>query len=224
MMFVFCQVTLMCWGGSGGVVSSGGGVVLLPVACLCTVEKKLKEVFSTGGKTRDPRSNRTRPASELPWNLRRLSEFHLSDVGFELPHHKNLFLASSSPVLSCLPNCETGSPVDSSPSPLQHFPTRPCSVWWIFHRAEETALLLLAGPILRLGPSSRYLSPSETIVSVCLGREWWAYHIRRKRSVYSPKSYTVSFSSGIQGRPGFHLRNNNNNHGRGPHYQLIDWW
>lgn len=54
---------------SGGVVSGGGGgggVVLLSVGCLCTVEKKLKEVFSTGGKMREPRSNRTWPASELP--------------------------------------------------------------------------------------------------------------------------------------------------------------
>lgn len=43
-------------------------------------------------------------------------------------------------------------------------------------------------------------------MSVCLGREWRAYHIRRERSVYSPKSSTVSFSSEIQGKPGFHLQ------------------
>lgn len=41
-------------------------------------------------------------------------------------------------------------------------------------------------------------------VSARLGREWRAYRIRRKRCVYSRKLYTVSFSPGTQGRPGFH--------------------
>lgn len=184
------------------------GVGGLPVCCFCAQWRKDWRKFLV--QEEHWLGNHDPIAPCLPLNYHEtcpLWELHTSGVGFELPHDKTKSFPHrfSSHVLLCLPSYETGSPVDSSPSPLQHFSARPCSIWWIFHRAEETALLLLARPILRLGPSSRYLSPSEMIVSVCLGREWWAYRIRSKRSAYSSKSYTVSFSSGIQGKPGFHL-------------------
>lgn len=214
MVFVVCQVTLMCWGGSGGVVSGGGGVVLLPVGCLCTTEKKLKEVFSTGGKTREPRSNRTRPASELPWNL---WEFHLSDVGLELPHDEFFSRPLVSPKLwdrvssglvsissAALPRPPLLRLMNISSSRRDGPPPA--------RRSYSQTRSELSVPITFR--DDRVGVPRKRVVSVS--------HYEEAGCVFTQITHT-SFSSGIQGKPGFHLWSNNN-HSRGPHYQLIDWW
>lgn len=84
---------------------------------------------------------------------------------------------------------------------LPHFPTRPCFIWWIFHRPVET-VLLLSHPIPRHRPGSQYLSPSETIASLRRVRgtsgDRVAYHMKKNGSVYSLKLYMPQSAASIK--------------------------
>lgn len=99
-----------------------------------------------------------------------LGYFHLSYVGFELPHNKIIsslsWLASSHSLVS--PRLWYSFSwgfisISFCTSPPAHF------IWWIFHRPVET--VLFSHPILRHCPSSQYLSPSDMITSLhCAGQ------------------------------------------------------
>lgn len=141
---------------------------------------------------REPRSKGTWSASELPWNLRRLWEFHLSDVGIELPHAKFFSRPLVSPKLW---DRVASGLVSISSAALPRPP--------LLHLMNISSSRRDSPPPARRSYSQTGSKLSVPITFrdnrvVCLGREWGAYHIRRKRGVYSPKSYTVSFSSGIQ--------------------------
>lgn len=130
-----------------------------------------------------------------------MREFHLSDVGFELPHNKNVssqVLLSSSRVLSLVLRwtllhllCSTSPPASA-----------PFDEYFIEQKRQPSSCspVLFSDSVRALGTYHLQMMT----VSVCLGSGWRAYRIRRKRCVYSRTLYTVSFSPGIQGRPGFH--------------------
>lgn len=108
MVFVVCQVTLMCWGGSSEDVSGGELVVVfvggrLAVCCFCVQWRKDWRKFLV--EEEHWLGNRDPITPCLPLNYREtcpLWELHTSGVGFELPHDKKIFSSQVLPSSSCV--------------------------------------------------------------------------------------------------------------------------